>query len=957
MPHPSRIYPILLLAFFLISFSATAQESDQPKSIIQDDLEFARGLARFRYFDLADEFVAEIKKGRLTDEEEITLQLTNAQILKWAAEYSTSRKERREFYKQAIERFKDYTQYNTDHAEYNKTRIDLAVVLQNQGRFLGEGMELTKDPEIKQALKEEASSAYRESVMLFNDVARNLEKRAEAYETDGEQDLADKCLRQSAEADYKRGVAYYHFALIFDKRDDSVNREDYLNSAIETLDEYIWEAPDNDFWVLWAYLYQSKSYSELGKLTEALDLAMQVYDPHTGIDLKQAVDLQAEYARLITDLTESAFFQVAHIYNLKGDYEKAVSTVNQLKTLFEENKLEMSPLGDKALLEQAEGYKNLDKINLALEVAKGVSDRNPGNEVGNDAKRFIEDLIDREPEGPGAESTTMISPDILFTAAEGAHLQKKYTQAIQGYYRVFKAIKTVDQEKAFTAKTWYCIGQCFKDMLRPLEASIAFKTGFFSKYAKADETTREYNGNNWYMAAGKRFKETNHSYDEAAMKLARDTLVQAGISTDFLFFIAKEKFDKAQITKSEEHDDLMKDAIESFQDVKKTSTYYEKSLIYLARCYQDLKQYDMALKRLDDFESFVRKSPPPATARQKGARIGASAEAVFYRAEIYLTQEKYQKALDLLSGFEETFDSQTNFFPAIVYFRILSQIGLEKFAEAEKLFKEMKENYSSSGRYSVAAYRIGKAYAQAAEKLRGTAERSEQKPPDKYFDYLRKAAEYMYQYCEMSGFDSFTNLKNVCDWYKELGDFEKARTTYERLIQEFGKDPERKTEIEKSVSRSYAEVLLALKDFQAAKPIWLRLLNADKKNPTLLRSTALCLGGWLEWDGMEYIEVPGSGDYLPSADADPNKIRLDNALSIWRFMLRALKVNKPYGPEWWEAKFQTVYIRYMSARLNPQQYNEALTVIKNVEVFHEDLGGPEIKRKFKYIRSAIRNRK
>jgi hypothetical protein len=959
MSHRTSSLTLLLVLFAALPFAAMAQEEVQKKSKVQDNLEFAMEMARFRYFDLANAYVDKIKKGHMTDADQATLLLTNAQILRWAAEFSLSKTDRADFYQRAISRFKEFTDYNTAHPDYPKARIDLAVLYQDYGQFLSFEMRATGDPERKKEIKETAETSFRDATLLFNEVTRELNKLAEAYQSNGQDEEAETTKRQASEAAYKKGVAYFNWAAIYDA--DDFNRDDYLQRTVDTLDEYIWEAEENDFWALWAYLYQSKAYTELGEFVQALDLAMQIYDVETGVSLedpekKKLADnfakLAPEFLQMFTDLVESAYYQVALIQNKQAEYEKAVSAVNEMKALFSRCELSLSEIGDSSLLAQAEAYKKIGKKDLAAEVAKEVADRNPGRQVGKDAKVFLQNLIQDSIDAPGGGGD--IDPSILFTAAEGAFLDNDFYQAITGYYRVLKVLKTVDQEKEYIAKSWNGIGKSYNKLIRPLEASIAFQTGFYSKYAKADNDMYESNGNHWYMACGKRFRETNHSYDEKTMKSARDTLVNAGVSTDLLFFIAKEKFDKAQGAKGEERSALMTEAIESFLDVKKTSKYYEKSLIYLARCYQDLAQYDKAITRLDEFDRYVRTSPPPATPKQKGARQGAMAEALFYRAEIYITQEKFQEAFKILVGFEDTFKSQDGFFDATLYFRILAKLGSEEFPEAERLFKELTTTFEKSNRVSFASYRIGKAFVVAAEKERGDKEKE---PSEKYLEYLKKGADYMYRYCEISGWDSFVNLKNVADWYKELGENKTACDAYERLLEEFGKVEEYKEEIRKSVNRSYGEILLRLKEFQKAKMVWLRLLNGDKKNPTFLRCTARCLGGWLEFDGYNFIEIPGSGDYLPAADADPKKITLNNALGIWGYLLKALKVNKAYTDEWWEAKLFTVYCYYKAGEQDAACYDTVLKHIDNVELYHPDLGGSKYKPSFKYLEKATKQKK
>ncbi|MFH2001155.1 MAG: hypothetical protein ABIK28_15850, partial [Planctomycetota bacterium] len=263
-----------------------------------------------------------------------------------------------------------------------------------------------------------------------------------------------------------------------------------------------------------------------------------------------------------------------------------------------------------------------------------------------------------------------------------------------------------------------------------------------------------------------------------------------------------------------------------------------------------------------------------------------------------------------------------------------------------------------------AAYYLGLAFNVKAESLRSDPE----KPASSdYIKYRKMCAEYMFQHCDKSGFNSFTNLKNVCEWYKELGDLgepgftELARAKYELLIKEFEKNADYKEEIYSSVYRGYGEVLLKLQDFIAAKPIWLRLLNANKKSISVLRQTAHCLGGWLEYKDGNFIEIPGAGVYMPDpaeGDRDPQKIYLDTAIGIWQYLRKGIEDSgEKYTPDWWEAKFNTVYACYRGGQQYPDQLEQTLRIIENQRLFREDMGGNEWRKKFSYIEKAIKNRR
>jgi len=484
------------LAFILV-FSASAIAQDEEKQTnTEDDLEFAIKLARNRYFDLANDFLARIKSGHLTEEEKDSVLVTNATILKLASEYSSTEEDRLASYNQAIAQFREFVQYNTMHAKYDEIRLQLAETLHNMGKFTQIRMSISKTPEAKAALQKEAEAAFRESIQLYDDVGRAFQTQYEAYQESGEMEMARKMFESYREAVYKKGIAYYFWGVIYPK-DDEVNREDYLNRSVNTLDDYIWESEEDDFNALWAYLYQSMAYTEMGEFSDALDLAIQVYDPETGINLDQATQLPPELARLITNLAESAYRQVTYIYNEMGESQKACDTVDALVEAFESRSLEISPIGDEARLEQAKALLEMqdsEKTDQAAHLCKLVGDRNPTKEVGRQAKILLQRIIESS---TSQESQVNISPDVLFSAAEGARLEKNFQDAIKAYMKVFQASKTVQQQETFSAKTWNAIGICYRDMDRYLESAVAFEQGFTLPNAKKDEKSYESNAMTW----------------------------------------------------------------------------------------------------------------------------------------------------------------------------------------------------------------------------------------------------------------------------------------------------------------------------------------------------------------------------------------------------------------------------------------------------------------------------
>ena len=960
---------ILLSSWILLAAPSAAPFSPpqvKKETKIQDDLEFAVDLARYRYFDLANEFVNQVMKGgQLSDEEKDTLLLTKGRILKLASEYATNEEERLGFYKEAIKELKNFVQYNTDYDQYDEVRMDLAEVYSNFGRFLYQKMQREEDPKQLDALRTQAEEAFKEGIRLYNEIETKLKEAADALRAEGEDEQADEATAMARKALYSKGITYYAWATIYKK--DDFNRTDYLNRCIEALDDYIWDAPEDDFYALWAYLYQAMAYTEKGNFEDAIDLVKQVNDPQSGIDLDQATRLAPEYARLITDLSETAYYQAARIYNRTGKYEEADKAVKRMISEFASRKLELGEKGFMARLEQARALLKMNdpsKTDEAAEICKDVADKNPKNNVGWEAKRILKDIIEKTTSS--TVTAIALSPDVLFSAADGYRSEQKYQAAIRAYLKVIRACKTKQQQQEFVPKTWNAIGSCYS-LLKPekrwLEASIAYEMGFQAAKGGPDQEMSKRNAMNWYSALMRRAKETRDPFDNKRMRAARDLLVQTGLgSEDLVFLIALDKFNRAMSATGAEKATGMKDAIEDFKQVSRDSSMYERSLVYQARCHFEMGKFEDALKAFKEFKKTLAGLPIAGTKRQRQNRIIAQAEGAYWLSQTLIELKKYKEAFEALKGFESEYSTQKDFFPAVMYNRLRAKLGLQEFDEAEKLYKQMKTAYPDSARTATAAYFIGLAYIDKAQSVRGDTAKP---APKEYIQYLQKGTEFMRRYCEASGYDSFKNLKSVCEWYKELGDlglkgaYETARDQYKTLLKVFGKDPNYKTDIQTDIYRGYAEVLNKLHDFQTAKPIWQRLVNANTKNVGILREAAFCYGGWLEVKGNEFIEIPGTGDYAPPLDKkrDKKKLVLNNAYSIWNYLLTGITQRARGTPEWYEAKFYTAYTLYKAGERDPTYYQWSLKIISNLRVLHPDMGGPEYKRMFRYVESAVQRKR
>jgi len=961
---------VILSACVIPGAMAIPQESTGgSQTQLQDDLDFAVDLARYRYFDLANEYVERIKSSPMSENEKSTLHMTTASILQLAADYSTDQEERYTSFNRAIEEFKGFIEYNTYHPKYNEARIKLADVYQNLGRYLNDKRgRMTDDPEAAETLKKEADQAYKECVQLLNDVVKSLRESSDNNQSAGQVEQAEKDLTEAQQAEYSKGIAYYHWGLTFDEGE--FNREDYLDRCIETLDEYIWDADDTNFNSLWAYVFQGRAYVEKGDLEDGLDLVKDLLNSERGgITVDHTDDVGPEYKHFVTDLIEAATRLTARIYYLLEDYDKADECVTILMKEFERKGFELSQVGNSARLFQARSIFDKggpDNKARAAEICNDVSEHNPTNYIGYEARILLNEIINSS---GGADIG--VSPQVLMAAADGSKSQKNYFDAVLGYMKVLAACKTKQQTDEFESKTWLSIGQCYQLMKRHLEAAAAFEQGFLKADKNKNEITYESCALNWQNSLFIRQKNTKDPFDEKRNRTAIQVLVSKNIKKDLQLMLAKEAFAKAMSAQTiEVKKEEFTKALNEFRSIDIKSKLYSTALIYQGRCNYEMEEYGEAIKRLKYFEKYMQNMGPAKSREDKQDRKKAEAQGAYWLAESYSKEKKYSDAVKTLSGFESRFPSQVGFFAPVIYNRIQSRLGLKDFKNAETFYSTLKKKYPDSDLISISAFYISQAFIGNATSLK--AKEGEESPKE-YYDNLLKGVQYMDSHCEMDQYRSYSNLKNVCNWYKKIGEYnfkndkndkkllELAIAKYGKLIEVFGNNEEYKSDIESSVNRNIAELLSTLHRFPEAKKYWIALVNKNKKNPSILRGTAFCMGGWVEWDGKTCIEISGTGDYTPALDAnrDPRnkKVSLKSAYDIWNYLLRGISDRgEKQSDAWWEAKFYTAYCTYRAGEKNPEYNRYSSDIIKNLKLFYSDMGGPNWSPKFGYLERMLRRR-
>ncbi|MEW6741123.1 MAG: tetratricopeptide repeat protein [Planctomycetota bacterium] len=956
--------PLALALELSVVGTAAAQENE-----LSDDIEFARTLSRYRYFDLASDLLEGLARRRTSPEDQHLLAFAKASILRVAAEYESDQARRVKYFEQAIEGYHVFlANLEPDNPRFQDARLELAEVLTGYGRFLRD--QIQPGAADAESLRNRASEMFKEAVSLANSIHKDCKELAAALAGQNSQQAAEAS-RKAFLALYQRGVAYYEWALAYPL--DAFNRADYLTKAVEAFEDFLFENEEPGLLTSYAYFFQGIANSEMARLPDSKDpeskvsiaLAALHYvleDEMWGLwaVLEANPTLDAGWLEEIRDLAERVTHGIADIELRRSQPDAAIKAVQGLDAKREKHGLgKPGPFGELATLLLARAFHATGKSGDAIRLAQEVANRNTGSRVGIEAQKTLAQWIGTD----SGQISQDVPPDVLFTAAEGQFNQANYLEAIAQYHMVLTQLVRQGDQKLTTElapKCWHRIGRSCDRQRRYLEAAIAYEEGL-RRYPEASQELREANASDYYNALLRRSVETKDGFDIQRKDGVRQELVKIGIG-DLQFLIAQDKFNDA-LTKEDASEcaEAVQAALREFDIVEKSSIYYERAWIYRARCFFELGNLDEALKLLNDYEEYTKDPRTTPGPEERRYREVALTDLVYYRGLFHKEHAsklladpqnkaaafaEYGQVIDIYKGFEQAHPDMADYLVLVQYHRLDSRVGRaevapdlatskQELAEAEVLLGGLKGIKHQFAEY--APYRLAEGHL-AVYKMINDPSSEEAKAQ------LRMAADFLWSYSESKNHNSFQNLRNVGDWYFELKDWEKALTCYQTLISRFGQsnnDAVRRViaeEVSKNLARTYNE----LRQFDKAKPLWDVFKPEDSKSLSVVRGAALCYGGWLEETAKGYVEVSGSGDFA-------------KAVQLWsRLFIEYFRGSEgKYSPEWWEIKFMTIYSRYRAGLTDPSYHTQARDLLQNLKAFKPDLGGEPFRSRFRWLEKQL----
>ncbi len=988
MRTPVALSFVLLFSPFLAA--SPPDTGDAKTKNLQDDIRFARDLARYRYFDLSVSWLSSIEGRKDLDPSVVgDVLLAKAEIARLASEYAVTREERRRYYDEGAVHYKKALESlgATMTPDKGEAIVDgYCKLLVSRGEFYTEEIALAKDNGVAAdkiaEFKKSADESFREAVKTLNGARDELVKASEAPDAT-EQDK-EQLTNLAQFAQYTRGQSYYLWALLYDPSD--ANRADYLHQCVDKLTDFIWDVGNDNFFALYAYYFSGMAEWELGRLEEgkandhdAKALAnLNHIHSDAGIDLTRisGPNVSDSEKSFVTELFEKSYLGSSQVFRsiasrleknttiqdtdkldkLAFDflvvkapgYEKpwcitapvykpalvqalraaAIGTIDEMEKRLKDGHLALTDYGNLALLEKANGLTDVGNSAQALAIVKDVAEKNRSTGVGVKAQKQLASMI-----GDDSGGSTTQPASVIYLAVDGLLADAKYAEAAAKLQQVVAACTSDEDKKLFLTKSWRQMGRCYEQTEHLLEAALAYERGLDAARALKEEATTADLAKMAFNAWNRRFLETKNDFDKAQRDRAGQAAKEFGGAEDIDYQDGREKFDNANAlaAKAPERKAAFEAAKASFDKMAPGSVFYERGLVFRGRCFAEMGDHEGAVKAYD--ELFARIADPKNSvgvdAKKTEYRGVAEAEATYYKSESLLALKRWEDVLKTLEGFEDKYKSQKSFFPNVADFRIEANAGLKRLDVADDLMRKMLTD-AALANTSVATRAIKvliKAHYDQYSALKG-AEKDVAKYPPAALDELRKCADLQAIANERDQFANPKNLSLAGQWYLELKEWSLAAQSFKKLFDLFGADEKQKATITR-LKPLYAQCLVELRNrFDEAETILRELMDADPNNSANIRLFAKTLGGWMEVRGK-----PGAPEFVEIAGTG----KYAEAIAQWVRLTASLEgAQKKNSPEWWETKVNALFGLYMLAKTDADAKGQAKATIESWERAYAD---------------------
>jgi len=918
---------VLLGLALIVALSAVAQAARN------DDFDFAQGLVRLKYYDLAKEAFEEIisDTGRTANQRangELGLaMLLKAQAGDMAGDMKSETDKTLALFDEAEGRFDKFLSNNRGHVKVIDARFDVGLLLQAKGTFLSTRAETETDK--AESLKSAAEGAFDQAVDLFKGVADSLEAKADEMSTSElETEKGSMTVWNSKRARFYEAVCHYNKGILYEE--GGAEREGTLERANELLLDFVWDNEDNILGA-YAYLYLGLSNKALNLPGEALEY-LQVVCSNYQIPDREADE--AVYANW-TDLYLQGYFKLGEYCNTLGQVDDKDYREIAIQELTEMPKRIVvtweRKFGHLALLEWARALMGLGEYNAAMDLATRVSLKGDelagatewGAATAYAANRLLTEIIS----GAKASGKAIVAPpDVLLKAALGRMTSRLWGQAISSFQGVVTASQTPEEIKEFAIPAWMKIGECYYRQEKFLEAYFAYDSVVDSQ-RNVDEQLAGDAAYYRYRAATALYAATRDTKDEGLKKGARSSFAgefpKHPRSIDLQYYEGADYIADGDALGAAHDADAstarFKLANDRLKGVKKSSILFCKAKARIGEIQYKLGNYAEAQKMFDWVEKYIANPDHITTDRERSAnRLQARALGAYYSTLCYVKLKRWDKVLTRIEGYETAFADENvkNFHSPVKFERIRAYIKTKKLEAAEKEALTLRTVDSESNRVPLAFYLVGVAFFDASVEAKN-AENDEL-----WREYLTKAANYFTFYLSKKAKPTADDFQTIGIWWYQLGELEQAAPHLETALLmlneildkiEDKSSPEYKALLKKieGITVMLSEILLKSGDYAKAKTFFEELLVPDPG----ARKRVMELLELQEHSLVELKELMAKIRSVPSFMEGYARVLKElgglpdclKALTLLRILSTADRTLK-YQPVWWDWQLLTFEI-------------------------------------------------
>ena len=230
MPGKWKI-PFVSVLAALVVFAAMC--ADNPALAGKKDYEFARGLLKRKWYDMAEKVFRELKDKGENDDLRRKGVLGCIEVLKKRAEDEPDPETKKKLFNEAIKRYKDFLAGSADiNAQFN-----LAELLKTKGKEFIDLAREQEDAKEKADLQKEAQEAFIEAVDLIKGFVDKMQEIVK--KKGGIDELSNEEKDQLQRGSFYHAELYYEMAKIYEGSLDK--KMEFLNKAIFLFEEFLWD--------------------------------------------------------------------------------------------------------------------------------------------------------------------------------------------------------------------------------------------------------------------------------------------------------------------------------------------------------------------------------------------------------------------------------------------------------------------------------------------------------------------------------------------------------------------------------------------------------------------------------------------------------------------------------------------------------------------------------------------